>query len=160
VETIDVPSLSPLVAEPYSPANAGLVEDFKDVVVDQVFLGSCANGWIDDFRRFASVLGNKSFAPGVRVLAAPASQQTYRQALEEGILARIVDAGGAVLTPSCGPCLGAQCGVLAADEVCLSTSNRNFHGRMGHPDCRVYLASPMVAAATAVMGRIAHPEEV
>jgi 3-isopropylmalate/(R)-2-methylmalate dehydratase large subunit len=159
-DEVDVSSLGPMVAEPFSPANVRPVEDFADVAVDQVYLGSCTNGWVDDFRRFAEVLGNRRFAQGIRVLASPATQETYRRVLEEGILERIVEAGGAVLTPSCGPCIGAQCGVLGADEVCLSTSNRNYRGRMGHLDSRVYLASPAVAAATAITGRITHPAEV
>ena len=118
------------------------------------------NGWIDDLRRFAAVLGDRQFSPEVRVLVTPATQKTYRQAMEEGILAKIVDAGGAVGIPACGPCLGAQGGLLGAGEICLSTSNRNFRGRMGHLESRVYLASPAVAAATAVTGRITHPCEV
>jgi 3-isopropylmalate/(R)-2-methylmalate dehydratase large subunit len=159
-DTLDAGSLGPLVAEPFSPANVKPVEDFAEVKVDQVFLGSCTNAWIDDLRRFAAVLGDRQFAPEVRVLVTPATQKTYRQAMEDGILAKIVDAGGAVGIPACGPCLGAQGGLLGAGEICLSTSNRNFRGRMGHLESRVYLASPAVAAATAVTGRITHPGEV
>ncbi len=157
---IEVAGLAPLVAEPPGPSHVKPVGEFSDVKVDQVFLGSCTNGTIEDFRRFMEVLGDRKFAQSVRVLTIPATQATFRKALEEGILARIVEAGGAVQTPTCGPCTGGHSGVLAPGEVCLSTSNRNFRGRMGHPDSLVYLASPYVAAATAVTGCIAHPEEI
>lgn len=159
-DSIDICKIEPLVAEPFSPTSGRSVTEFTGIKVDQVFLGSCTNGWIDDFRMFVEVLGNHSFAPGVRVIACPATQQVYRDALEEGILSRIIEAGGNILMPTCGPCLGAQGGVLGENEVCLSTSNRNFRGRMGHYESRVYLAGPAVAAATAIKGKIAHPEEV
>ena len=152
--------LGPLVAAPHSPANVKPVEEFSEVRVDQVFLGSCVNGGIEDLRRFVEVLGERSFTPEVRVMVIPATQEVYTRALREGIVERIVDAGGAVQTPSCGPCVGGHSGVLGAGEVCLSTSNRNFRGRMGHGDSEVYLAGPPVAAATAVTGRITHPAEV
>jgi 3-isopropylmalate/(R)-2-methylmalate dehydratase large subunit len=158
--TIDAGSLGPLVAAPSDPDNVKTPEEVSGVKVDQVFLGSCTNGSIEDFRRFASVLGDRSFAPAVRVLTIPATQETYLQALREGILERIVKAGGTVQTPGCGPCVGAHAGVLAAGEVCLSTSNRNFRGRMGHAKSLVYLAGAYVAAATAVTGKITHPGEV
>ncbi len=159
IDEIDISSLGPLVAIPDEPSNVHPVEEVTDVQVDQVFLGSCANGHIEDLRRFISVLGDNKFNRSTRVIVIPSTQGTYRQALEEGILTRILDAGGAVQTPGCGPCLGGFGGVLAAGEVCLSTTNRNFKGRMGHPDSKVYIASPEVAAATAVMGRITHPSE-
>ncbi len=158
--TIDVEALTPLVAAPPGPANVMPVEDLKEIEIDQVFLGSCTNGSIEDFRRFAEVVGDRNFASGVRMLAIPATQETYLQALREGILNRIVEAGGAIQTPGCGPCVGAHAGVLAAGEVCLSTSNRNFRGRMGHAESLVYLSGVQVAAASAITGRITHPVEV
>ncbi len=157
---VNISDMEPLVAVPDSPANVMPVRDLEDVEVDQVFLGSCANGSIEDLRSFMDVAGRNRFSKRTRVLVTPATQETYRRALREGIVERIVEAGGAVQTPSCGPCIGGHGGVLGPDEVCLSTSNRNFKGRMGHPDSRIYLAGPEVAAATAVKGKIALPEDV
>jgi len=157
---VDVSELGPMVAAPHSPANVAPVEEYSGVEVDQVFLGSCSNGSIEDLRRFIEVVGDRTFSPKVRVLVTPATQEAYRLALNDGIVGKIVDAGGAVQTPSCGPCIGGHGGVLGAGEVCLSTTNRNFKGRMGHPGSLVYLAGPEVAAATAVAGSISHPAEV
>jgi len=157
---LDVSSLEPLVAAPHSPSNVCTVRELEDVKVDQVFLGSCTNGTIEDFRRFRDVLGDHVFAEKVRVIAVPATQEVYLKAMEEGILRKIVEAGGVVSTPTCGPCLGGHCGVLGAGETCLSTSNRNFRGRMGHAESQVYLASPWVAAATAITGKITHPADI
>jgi len=158
--TVDVSKLGPMVAVPHSPANVVPVGELEDVKVDQVFLGSCSNGTIEDLRKFIDVVGNRKFSKKLRVLVTPATQDVYKAALEERIVNRIVDAGGAVQTPSCGPCIGGHSGVLGKGEVCLSTTNRNFRGRMGHPDSRVYLASPEVAGATAVTGKITHPSAV
>ncbi|HDS30587.1 MAG TPA: homoaconitate hydratase family protein [Firmicutes bacterium] len=158
--TFDTSSLEPLVAAPYDPDNVKSLDEVSDVEVDQVFLGSCANGSLEDFRRFTGIIGNRRFANNVRVLAIPATQQVYLQAMKEGLLEKIVEAGGAVQTPGCGPCVGAHAGVLAADEVCLSTANRNFRGRMGHLKSKVYLSGVYVAAATALTGRITHPDDV
>ncbi len=160
VHTFDVSKIDCLVAAPDSPANVHPVGELSDVAVDQVFLGSCANGSLEDLRRFINVLGDRRFHPNLRVIVTPATQEIYRNALGEGIIDKIIVAGGAVGTPSCGPCLGGYGGVLASGEVCLSTSNRNFRGRMGHPESGVYLASPEIAAATAVTGKITHPAEV
>jgi len=160
VHAFNISELEPMVAVPDNPADVHPVREVEGVRVDQVFLGSCANGSLEDLRRFARVLGNNSFDNHTRVLVTPATQEVFREALNEGIIGRIVDAGGAVGTPSCGPCLGGYGGVLGPGDVCLSTSNRNFKGRMGHRDSKVYLAGPEVAAATAVRGKITHPADV
>jgi len=160
VHEVNIDNLEPLVAIPHSPANVVAVTDLEDIEVGQVFMGSCANGSIEDIRRFAEIIGERKFSPRVRVLITPATQGAYVQALREGILEKIINAGGAVQTPSCGPCIGGHSGVLGAGDVCLSTTNRNFRGRMGHPDSMVYLAGPEVAAATAITGKISHPGNV
>jgi 3-isopropylmalate/(R)-2-methylmalate dehydratase large subunit len=157
---IDVSKLSPVVAAPPSPSNAVPVDILSEVKVDQVFLGSCTNGTIDDFRRFVEVLGENKFNSSTRVIAIPGSNEDYVLAEKEGLLKRIAEAGGAVSTSCCGPCVGGHYGVLAKDEVCLSTANRNFPGRMGHTESEVFLGSPAIAAATAVRGYITHPGEV
>jgi len=157
---LDISKLEPMVACPPNPANVKTVNDVGDVKLDQVYVGSCTNGTLDDLRRFVNVLGDRKFSKSVRVLVTPATQDIYQAAILEGILSKIVKAGGAVGTPSCGPCLGGYGGILDAGEVCLSTSNRNFRGRMGHPDSLIYLSGPEVAAASAVLGRIAHPADL
>jgi len=157
---LDVSKLEPMVACPPNPANVKAVNDVGDVKLDQVYMGSCTNGTLDDLRRFVNVLGDRKFSKSLRVLVTPATQDIYQAAMGEGILSKIVKAGGAVGTPSCGPCLGGYGGILDAGEVCLSTSNRNFRGRMGHPDSLIYLSGPEVAAASAVLGRIAHPADL
>jgi len=156
----DVSELSPQVAAPFLPSNTGPVEDFADVTIDQVVIGSCTNGRMGDLRQAAEVLRGHKTAQGVRLLVFPATQQIYRQAMEEGLLDVFVEAEAAVCTPTCGPCLGGHMGVLAAGERALATTNRNFRGRMGHPESEVYLCNPAVAAASAVTGRITHPQEV
>jgi len=160
VHTIDVSKLGPMVARPPSPADVVPVSEVSDVVVDQVYVGSCTNGTLEDMVRFTGVLGDKKFSKSLRVLFYPATQEIYIAASRAGIIDKIIQAGGAVGTPSCGPCLGGYGGVLDAGEVCLSTSNRNFRGRMGDPESLIYLAGPEVAAATAVTGRITHPSEL
>lgn len=160
ISSIDVSHLESLVAVPDSPANVVPVSELSEIKVDQVFLGSCSNGTIEDIRKFIAVLGDNSFSPHTRVIVIPATQDVFINSLKEGLIEKIIDAGGAVLTPGCGPCIGGHSGVLAAGEICLSTSNRNFKGRMGHPDSGIYLAGPETAAATAVTGRITDPNEV
>ncbi len=156
----DVSQLEPQVARPYSPADVVAVHEVAGTPVDQVVIGSCTNGRYLDLVAAAEILGGRKVHPRVRLIVIPATQRVYRRALEEGLIQVFVEAGAAVSTPTCGPCLGGHMGVLAEGEVCLATTNRNFRGRMGHPDSRVYLANPAVAAATAVAGHIAHPEEV
>ena len=160
VLTFDVSALSPLVAAPPSPANVKPVQAFSDVALDQVVIGSCTNGRISDLRRAAEVIRGRQAAPRLRLIVIPATQQVYRQALAEGLLDVFVEAGAAVSTPTCGPCLGGHMGVLAEGERSLATTNRNFVGRMGHLKSEVYLCNPEVAAASAVTGRITHPAEL
>ena len=156
----DVSSLEPQVALPHSPANAKPVSQVGHVEIDQVVIGSCTNGRIEDLRVAAQVLEGRQVYPGVRCIVIPGSQQVYLDALTEGLIEVFVRAGAAVSTPTCGPCLGGHMGVLADGERCIATTNRNFVGRMGSPKSEVYLSNPAVAAASAVTGRIASPEEV
>lgn len=157
---VDVAALEPMVARPSLPSRAVPVGEVKDVKVDQVFIGSCTNARIEDLRVAAHVLGDQSLAAGVRLMVIPATQRVWRQANDEGLLERFAAAGATVSTPTCGACLGAHMGVLGPNEVCVSTSNRNYVGRMGHRSAQVYLANPAVAMAAAVAGTIVHPEEV
>ena len=157
---INADALEPQVAEPFMPSNVRPVRQFGDVAVDQVFIGSCTNGYLEDLRSAAAVLRGRQVASSVRLIVTPATQEIYLNAVREGIVADLVAAGAAVTTPTCGACLGGHMGVLGADEVALATTNRNFRGRMGDTTSRVYLASPVVAAATAVTGRITHPEDL
>ena len=156
----DISGLSPQVAVPFLPSNARPVEELSGVRIDQVVIGSCTNGRISDLRIAAQVLRGHKVAPGVRLLVFPATPQVYRQALKEGLLEVFLDAEAAISPPTCGPCLGGHMGVLAEGERALATTNRNFRGRMGHPGSEVYLCNPAVAAASAVTGRITHPDEV
>jgi 3-isopropylmalate/(R)-2-methylmalate dehydratase large subunit len=156
----DVNDLEPQIAFPPSPDNVFPVSAAKDIKIDQVVIGSCTNGRIEDLRIAAAVIRGKKVHPGIRLLVIPATQLIYRQALEEGLLTTFIDAEAAVSTPTCGPCLGGHMGILAKGEKALATTNRNFIGRMGHPESEVYLSNPAVAAASAVAGRIVHPEEV
>jgi 3-isopropylmalate/(R)-2-methylmalate dehydratase large subunit len=156
----DVSAIEPQVSLPHSPANARPVSQVGDVEIDQAVIGSCTNGRIEDLRLAAQVLKKYRVNPGVRCIILPGSQQVYLDALMEGIIEIFIKAGAAVSTPTCGPCLGGHMGVLAAGERCVSTTNRNFVGRMGSPESEVYLANPAVAAASAVAGRIVHPDEV
>ncbi len=157
---IDVGLVEPQVAFPYSPDNARPVGEADDVVIDQVVIGSCTNGRLEDLRVAAEVMKGHQVHSNVRCIVIPGTQRVYTEALREGLLEVFVEAGAAVSTPTCGPCLGGHMGVLAAGERAVSTTNRNFRGRMGHPDSEVYLAGPAVAAASAVKGRITGPEEV
>ncbi len=156
----DISRLEPQIAFPPSPDNVYPVSEAKGIELQQVVIGSCTNGRIEDLRIAAAVIKKKKVHPGVRLLVIPATQQIYRQALEEGLLSIFVDAEAAVSTPTCGPCLGGHMGILARGEKALATTNRNFVGRMGHPESEVYLSGPAVAAASAVAGKIVHPEEV
>ena len=157
---MDLSALEPTVAFPHLPSNTRRVRDAGDVAVDQVVIGSCTNGRISDMRAAAEVLRGRKVAEGVRTIVIPATQRIYLQAMEEGLLKAFVEAGCVVSPPTCGPCLGGHMGILAKGERCVATTNRNFVGRMGHVESEVYLASPVVAAASAVAGRIAHPEEI
>ncbi|MBI2304271.1 MAG: 3-isopropylmalate dehydratase large subunit [Chloroflexi bacterium] len=156
----DVSSLEPQVALPHSPANIRPVSQAGDIAIDQAVIGSCTNGRLGDLRIAAQVLRGKSVNPNVRCIIIPGSQEVYLQALREGLIETFLRARAAVSTPTCGPCLGGHMGILAAGERCISTTNRNFVGRMGSPQSEVYLAGPAVAAASAVAGRIVGPEEV
>ena len=155
--TIDLASIRPTVALPHLPGNARAVDEIGDIAIDQVVIGSCTNGRLEDLRIAAEVFKGKKAATGVRVIVIPATQLIYRQAMNEGLFDIFLDAGCAVSTPTCGPCLGGHMGILAEGERCVATTNRNFVGRMGHPKSKVYLASPAVAAASAVAGRICTP---
>jgi len=156
----DVTGMSPQVAAPFLPSNAHPVEELADVAIDQVVIGSCTNGRIGDLRAAAEVLRGRKVAPSVRLIVFPATQEVYRQALDEGLINVFIEAEAAFSTPTCGPCLGGHMGVLAAGETALATTNRNFRTRMGHAESEVSLCNPAVAAASAVTGRITHPREV
>ena len=160
VVTIDLSTLAPTVACPHLPENTKTVDELSDVKIDQVVIGSCTNGRIEDMRAAASIIKGKKIADGVRCIVIPATQSVYLQCIKEGIAEAFVEAGAIVSTPTCGPCLGGHMGILAAGEVAVSTSNRNFVGRMGHVDSKIYLASPAVAAASAIKGYIADPREI
>ena len=154
---IDLSELKPTVSFPHLPSNTRTIDQVGEVKVDQVVIGSCTNGRIEDMRIAAEVLKGRKIAKGVRCIVIPATQSIYLQAMKEGLLEIFIEAGAVVSTPTCGPCLGGYMGILAAGERCISTTNRNFVGRMGHVDSEVYLASPAVAAASAVAGKIICP---
>ncbi|MDD3795524.1 MAG: 3-isopropylmalate dehydratase large subunit [Lachnospiraceae bacterium] len=159
--TIDLSQLKPTVAFPHLPENTKTVDEIAEpVVIDQSVIGSCTNGRISDLRCAAEILKGRKVKKGVRCIVIPGTQQIYLQAMEEGLLKIFIEAGAVVSTPTCGPCLGGYMGILAAGERCISTTNRNFVGRMGHVDSEVYLASPAVAAASAVTGKICAPSEL
>jgi 3-isopropylmalate/(R)-2-methylmalate dehydratase large subunit len=158
---IDVDGLAPLVAVPPSPGDVHPIGAVAGgVKVDQVYVGNCANGTLSDLRQLAQVIGGRRVAPGVRLIVVPATQAIERQALEEGIIATLVDAGAMISPPTCGACFGGHMGVLAAGETAVATTNRNFRGRMGHRDSRVYLANAYVAGAAALTGELVDPAEV
>ena len=148
------------VSCPHLPSNTKPAEELSDIRIDQAVVGSCTNGRLEDLREAASVLKGNTVHPDVRMIVIPATQSIYRQAMEEGLFGIFLDAGAAVSTPTCGPCLGGHMGVLAAGERAIATTNRNFKGRMGHPESEVYLSNPAVAAASAVLGRIGVPKEL
>lgn len=157
--TIDLSTLKSTVSFPHLPENTKTIDEAGDIKIDQVVIGSCTNGRLDDLRCAAEILKGKKVAKGVRVIVIPATQQIYLDAMEEGLIRTFIEAGAIVSTPTCGPCLGGYMGILAQGERCVSTTNRNFVGRMGHVDSEIYLASPAVAAASAVKGRLAGPDE-
>lgn len=157
---INAGDLEPTVSCPHTVDNTKLAKDLGDVKVNQVFLGSCTNGRIEDLRIAASILKGKKVNKDVRLLVVPASREIFLQAMADGTLATLVEAGAAVNTPGCGPCVGVHAGILGDDEVCLSTQNRNFQGRMGNPKGYIYLCSPATAAISAITGRITDPREV
>lgn len=157
---IDLSKLTPVVAFPHLPENTHPVSEIDEIKIDQVVIGSCTNGRLEDLQQAAQVLKGHQVHPDVRCIIIPGSQQVYMDAIHEGLVDIFVEAGCAVSTPTCGPCLGAHMGIMTAGERAVSTTNRNFRGRMGHVDSEVYLAGPYVAAASAVLGRIALPEEV
>ena len=158
--TIDLSKLETTVAFPHLPENTRTVKEAGEVKIDQVVIGSCTNGRIGDLRAAAQVLEGRKVAPGMRVIIFPATQAIYLQAIDEGLIQTFIKAGAVVSTPTCGPCLGGHMGILAAGERAISTTNRNFVGRMGHVESEVYLASPAVAAASAVTGKISEPSEL
>ncbi|HZJ57121.1 MAG TPA: 3-isopropylmalate dehydratase large subunit [Clostridia bacterium] len=157
---IDLSTLRPTVAFPHLPDNTRTIDEVGDVPIHQVVIGSCTNGRIGDLRIAAEILKGRKVKKGIRTIIFPATQKIYLKAMEEGLLRIFVEAGAAVSTPTCGPCLGGHMGILASGERAVSTTNRNFVGRMGHVESEVYLASPAVAAASAITGKISSPEEV
>ena len=154
---INLSALRPTVAFPHLPENTKVIGEFGDIKIDQAVIGSCTNGHISDLRSAAAQMKDKKVAKNVRCIVIPATQEIYKQAIKEGLVDIFIDAGAIVSTPTCGPCLGGYMGVLAAGERCISTTNRNFIGRMGHVESEVYLASPAVAAASAIAGKIVAP---
>jgi len=156
----DISQLEPVVALPHAPENVRSVTELSHIRIDQVVVGSCTNGRLEDLQQAAAILKGKKVAPEVRCVIIPATQAIYQEALRQGLIEVFVQAEAAVSTPTCGPCLGGHMGILAPGERAVATTNRNFKGRMGHTESEVYLANPAVAAASAVLGRIAHPDEV
>ncbi len=157
---IDLGSIVPTVACPHLPENTRPAAELSDVAIDQVVIGSCTNGRMEDMEAAYRTLKGRQVAPGVRCIIIPATMDIYRQCVERGYVTAFIDAGAVISTPTCGPCLGGYMGILAAGEKCVATTNRNFVGRMGHVDSQVYLASPATAAASAITGRITAPKEV
>ena len=157
---IDLSQVECTVAYPHLPENAHSAREGKNIAIDQIVIGSCTNGQLPDMAAAAAILKGRHLAPGVRGIVIPATMEVYRQCMKQGYTDIFLDAGCIVSTPTCGPCLGGYMGILAAGERCVSTTNRNFVGRMGHVDSEVYLASPAVAAASGIAGHIAHPEEI
>ncbi|MBR4943646.1 MAG: 3-isopropylmalate dehydratase large subunit [Clostridia bacterium] len=160
VYEIDLSNIQPTVAFPHLPENTKTFDEIGEVKIDQVVIGSCTNGHYKDLAEAAEILKGKSVAKGVRAIIIPATQEIYMQAMEKGLLKIFIEAGCIVSTPTCGPCLGGYMGILAEGERAVATTNRNFVGRMGHPNSEVYLASPAVAAASAILGKLASPWEV
>jgi 3-isopropylmalate/(R)-2-methylmalate dehydratase large subunit len=158
-EEIDVKLLQPKIATPHSPANVQDVQAVEGIRIDQAFLGSCTNGRLEDLTVAAKILAHKRIHSRVRLIVIPASWRVYTAAMQAGILETIINAGGVIANPGCGPCLGAHLGLLASGEICISSSNRNYRGRMGSPDAEIYLASPKTVAASAISGEITVPME-
>lgn len=160
VYEIDLSQITPTVAFPHLPENTRTFDNIDEIKIDQVVIGSCTNGRLEDLVVAAEIFKGNKVCDSVRTLVIPATQKIYLQAMEMGLLKTFIEAGAAVSTPTCGPCLGGHMGILAKGERAVATTNRNFVGRMGHPESEVYLASPAVAAASAITGKISHPEEV
>jgi 3-isopropylmalate/(R)-2-methylmalate dehydratase large subunit len=160
VRKYDVSKIHPQVALPHLPSNVKDVREVGKIELDQVVIGSCTNGHLDDLRIAAKILKGRKIASSLRLIIIPATQEIFRQALKEGMIETFLSAGAVISPPTCGPCLGGHMGILAKGERALATTNRNFRGRMGHARSEVYLSSPAVAAASAIKGRICHPEEV
>ena len=160
VYTIDLSKIQPTVACPHLPENTKEARELSEIVPDQVVIGSCTNGRLSDMKAAADILKGRHIAEGIRCIVIPATQKIYKDCIALGYIDTFIDAGCVVSTPTCGPCLGGYMGILAADEIAVATTNRNFVGRMGHVTSKIYLASPEVAAATAVMGRICDPRDV
>ena len=160
VREYDVSQMEPLVAFPHLPENVRPVSESTAVTLDQVIIGSCTNGRLEDLEIAASLLKGRKVHPEIRVIIIPGTQKIYLEALRRGFIETFIEAGAIVSTPTCGPCLGGHMGILARGEKALATTNRNFVGRMGHPESEVYLSSPAVAAASAIKGRITPPEEI
>ncbi len=158
--TIDLSTIRPTVSFPHSPDNTRTIDEVGNINIDQVVIGSCTNGRINDLRTAAHMLKDNKVKKGVRTIIFPGTQKIYLQALEEGLIKIFIEAGAIVSTPTCGPCLGGHMGILAAGERAVATTNRNFVGRMGHGESEVYLASPAVAAASAITGKISNPENI
>lgn len=158
--TIDLSTLKSTVSFPHLPDNTRTIDEVGDVKIDQVVIGSCTNGRMEDLEMAAKIMDGKHIHSGVRCIVIPATQKIYMDAMKKGLLEIFINAGCAVSTPTCGPCLGGHMGILAAGERAVATTNRNFVGRMGHPDSEVYLASPAVAAASAITGKISQPSEI
>ena len=157
---IDLSAIEPTVACPHLPENTKNARELADIVPDQVVIGSCTNGRLSDMKAAADILKGKHVAKGVRCIVIPATQTIYKECIKLGYIDTFIDAGCVVSTPTCGPCLGGYMGILAEDEVAVATTNRNFVGRMGHVTSKIYLASPEVAAASAVAGRITDPRDL
>lgn len=157
---IDMSEIRPTVAFPHLPSNTRTIDEVGDIKLDQVFIGSCTNGRMEDMETAAKILEGRHIHKDVRLIVIPATQDIYMECMEKGYLATFIKAGAAVSTPTCGPCLGGHMGLLAAGERCLSTTNRNFVGRMGHTESEVYLCNPAVAAASAIAGKIVDPDTV
>ena len=157
---IDLSEIKPTVAFPHLPENTHLVEEIDEIKIDQVVIGSCTNGRLEDLIAAEKIMRGKKVAKNVRCIVIPATQKIYLEAMEMGLLKSFIESGAAVSTPTCGPCLGGHMGILAKGERAVATTNRNFVGRMGHPESEVYLARPVVAAASAITGKISHPKEV
>ena len=158
--TIDLAALKPTVAFPHLPENTHTIDEIEDIAIDQVVIGSCTNGRFEDLKIAAEVMKGRKIAKGLRVIIIPATQKIYLDAMEAGFIKTFIEAGAIVSTPTCGPCLGGYMGILAEGEKCVSTTNRNFVGRMGHVTSEIYLASPAVAAASAITGKISCPCEL
>ena len=157
---IDLSTIKPTIAFPHLPENTKTIDEVEEIKLDQVVIGSCTNGRLEDLQVAADIFKGRHIAKGMRCIVIPATQKIYMQAMDEGLLKIFIEAGCAVSTPTCGPCLGGHMGILAKGERSLATTNRNFVGRMGHPESEVYLSNPAIAAASAILGRIASPEEL